>query len=292
MSHIARELKMLFYLNSHFNRYIKIDELVDLLEVTPRQVRRYREDLEQSGFRIDSRTGEDGGYKLKTRFSKSIMIPDNIMLALNLASKNNTSLFKELNQLPVIPKMKEVVSNSNSITDEQLEKGTLIVNAINNSKMISFIYENSEGRFNLSVKPYKVSYTNHSYYLRAVDHTDTLKSYDIDKMSDIKESDSFIPDEEIIKKTDEELSYYGIKDSKLVEAVLSYDDEINIKMIDRVFEYKGIINKEKKTYTVKSRSMNELFYPIFSLGSKVKIETKAVKNEYIKYLNGQLKALK
>lgn len=292
MSHIARELKMLFYLNSHRDRYVKIDELVDLLEVTPRQVRRYREDLEQNGFGIDSRTGEDGGYKLKTRFSKSIMIPDNIMLALNLASKNNTSLFKELNQLPVVPKMKEVVSNSNSITDEQLEKGTLIVNAINNSKMISFIYENSEGRFNLCVKPYKFLYTNHSYYLRAIDHTGQLKSYDIDKMSDIKESDSFIPNEVIIKKTDEELSYYGIEDSEPVEVVLSDIKETDIKMVDRVFEYKGIIDKDHNTYTVKSRSMNELFYPIFSLGSKVKIETEAVKNEFIKYLNSQLKALK
>ncbi len=47
MSHIARELKMLFYLNDHINRLVKISELSDLLEVTPRQVRRYRDDLEQ-----------------------------------------------------------------------------------------------------------------------------------------------------------------------------------------------------------------------------------------------------
>ena len=53
MSHIARELKMLFYLNSNMNRYVKIDELADLLEITPRQVRRYRDDLDQNGYFVD-----------------------------------------------------------------------------------------------------------------------------------------------------------------------------------------------------------------------------------------------
>ena len=52
MSHIAIELKMLFYLNDHMNRLVKISELSDLLEVTPRQVRRYRDDLEQCEFYI------------------------------------------------------------------------------------------------------------------------------------------------------------------------------------------------------------------------------------------------
>ena len=291
MSHIARELKMLFYLNKRYGDYVKIKELADLLEVTERQVRRYRDDLDQCDFLIDSTSGADGGYRLRKRLSRSLMIPDNIMLALNLSAKNNTSLFKELNELPVVSKMKEVVFNSNDITDDELENGTKIINAINKSRMISFVYENNKGKFERTVKPYKVLYTNHSYYLRAVDNTNELKNYDIDKMSDIKESDSFVPDEEVIKKTDEELSYYGIKDSTPVEVVLSYHSDVDIKMIDRVFEYKGIIDKDKRTYTVKSRSMNELFYPIFSLGKKVKIETKIVKDEYMKYLNDQLDAL-
>ena len=64
MSHIARELKMLFYLNNNINRYVKIDELADLLEITPRQVRRYRDDLDQNGYFVDELRGPAGGYKL------------------------------------------------------------------------------------------------------------------------------------------------------------------------------------------------------------------------------------
>ena len=36
MSHIARELQMLFYLNNHRNRYVKIKELANLFELDNR----------------------------------------------------------------------------------------------------------------------------------------------------------------------------------------------------------------------------------------------------------------
>ena len=290
MSYIARELKMLFYLNRRRDRYVQIEELADLLEVTPRQIRRYRDDLEQCNYSIESRTGEGGGYKLTTSLSRNLMIPDNIMLALNIAAKNNTSLFKELNELPVVSKMEKVVFNSNDITDDELDKLVDIVNAINNQKMISFDYDGIDKR--LTVEPYKVLYTNHTYYLRAVNYLNELRTYDVDKMSNIEEFEDFIADMDMAKRTDEETMLYGIKDGKVTEVVLRYDNDKDIKMINRVFEYKGVTNSNNKTYTVKSRSMNELFYPIFSLGKKVRIETEEVKNEYINYLNKQLKALK
>lgn len=290
MSHIARELKMLFYLNRRRDRYVQIEELADLLEVTPRQIRRYREDLVQCDFDITSRTGEGGGYKLRTSLSRNLMIPDNIMLALNIASKNNTSLFKELNSLPVVSKMEKVVYNSNDITDDELEKMVDIVNAINNHKMISFDYEGIDKK--ITVEPYKVLYTNHTYYLRAVNYLNELRTYDVDKIINIQEFEDYIIDMDIVRKTDEEMMLYGIKDGEITEVVLRYDNDSDIKMINRVFEYKGVIDTNKKTYTVKSRSMNELFYPLFSLGKKIKIETEEVKNEYINYLNKQLKALK
>ena len=63
MSHIARELQMLFYLNNHRNRYVKIKELAKLFELDNRQIRRYKDDLSIM-FDIESLSGADGGYKL------------------------------------------------------------------------------------------------------------------------------------------------------------------------------------------------------------------------------------
>ena len=121
MSHIARELKMLFYLNSHRNRYVKIDELADLLEVTPRQVRRYRDDLDQNGYSVEQLTGPTGGYRLIDSLDKSLMIPDNIMLALTLSGRNNESLLKTLHDLPVVPNIKKNLDGDNYISDHDIE---------------------------------------------------------------------------------------------------------------------------------------------------------------------------
>lgn len=295
MSHIARELKMLFYLNNNINRHVKIDELSDLLEVTPRQVRRYRDDLEQNGYFIDELRGPAGGYKLSEPLDKSLMIPDNIMLALNVSAKNNESLIKSLKELPVTSKFKEIVAGDNNVFDDQLEKLTIITKAINETKTISFDYPVKGKIINITINPYRILYTNHSYYIRACnDYVKDLRSFDVDKMDNIKILNSYQIKEEINKRVDKELSYYGLKDGENeTKLTLEYDNEITLKRIDRLFEYKGIIDKNNKTYTVLSRSENELYYPLFSLGtSHIKNLNEDFKIKYIEYLNKQLDALK
>ena len=63
MSKISNSLLMLFFLNKKLS-YTKISELADYLEVSNREVRRYRDDLEMAGFSIESKMGRDGGYRL------------------------------------------------------------------------------------------------------------------------------------------------------------------------------------------------------------------------------------
>ena len=62
MSRLGNAINMLLLLKSR--KKMKVDELAEELEVAPRQIRRYRGDLEQAGFAIFSTTGPDGGYKL------------------------------------------------------------------------------------------------------------------------------------------------------------------------------------------------------------------------------------
>ena len=65
-----------------------------------------------------------------------------------------------------------------------------------------------------------------------------------------------------------------------------------MRRIDRLFDNKGVIDEVNKTYTVKSLSENELFYPLFSLGTKdIKILNKDFKIKYMNYLKNQLDAL-
>lgn len=62
MSKVGNAINMLLLLKSR--KRMKIDELARELEVAPRQIRRYRDDLEQAGFVILSVSGPDGGYEL------------------------------------------------------------------------------------------------------------------------------------------------------------------------------------------------------------------------------------
>ena len=300
MSHIARELKMLFYLNDNINRYVKINELADLLEVTPRQVRRYRDDLDQNGYFVDELRGPAGGYKLAEPLDKSLMIPDNIMLALNIAAKNNESLIKSLKDLPITPKINKNIIQNEIISDNIMDNSVIIANAINDNKNILFHYidRNGEDR-DLKVSPYKIAHTNDTYYLLAKYESKTkgiyLAKYDIDMMSNILIKEEFKPEEKYIKESDEYLKYYGIKntDSKETKLVLKYNNESILRRIDRIFEYKGIIDKNNKTYTIYSKSENELFYPLFKLGTKnVEILNDDFKKAYKEYLENQFKAIK
>lgn len=300
MSHIARELKMLFYLNDNINRYVKIDELSELLEVTPRQVRRYRDDLDQNGYFVEEMRGPAGGYKLSEALDKSLMIPDNIMLALNIAAKNNESLIKSLKEIPVVPKINKDIIQNEIVSDNIMDNCVLLSNAINKHNKVLFHYKDRDNKhMDLIVNPYRLLYTNHSYYLLAVYDSKSkgtyLAKYDIDMMSNIILKEEFEFLDKYIKEADSYLKYYGIKstDTKETKLVLEYDNESILTRIDRLFEYKGIIDKDKKTYTVLSKSENELFYPLFSLGTThIKILNKEFKEKYYNYLNGQLDALK
>ncbi len=69
MSKISNTITMLNLLST--GRKYSIEELSKILEVTPRMVRTYKEELEKSGIYIDSIMGPYGGYVL----NQTIRIP-------------------------------------------------------------------------------------------------------------------------------------------------------------------------------------------------------------------------
>ena len=69
MSKLSNTLIMLKLLSS--KRKYTIKELAEILEVTPRMIRNYKDDLEKSGIYIDSIKGPYGGYVL----NQSIKLP-------------------------------------------------------------------------------------------------------------------------------------------------------------------------------------------------------------------------
>ena len=92
MSKISNVILMLQYLSN--GRKYSVKELSEKLEVTPRMVRMYKDELEKAGIYIDTIMGPYGGYVL----NQSIKIPKR---------KFKLSDYKFLKDLDVAPEYKD-----------------------------------------------------------------------------------------------------------------------------------------------------------------------------------------
>lgn len=298
MSEIARELKLLYYLDNKrkLNKYSSIKELAKELDISERQVRRYRDDLEQAGYFIQEKRGPGGGYMLLESINQSLMIPENIMLAISISARTNESLFSTLNSLPVVPKINKYIYGDTTISNDELKLLEVICMALKDSKIIKFKYETNyktQYNYDFIVKPYKIIYTNHTYYLKGVNtYKNDIRTFDINKISDIITCESFEVDKLIEEKINNDLDVFGIwnqGDIKTLE--LEYFNNKDEQTIDRFFEYKGEFNHENKIYKVNVRDSVECLIAIFSLYDKVKIKDDYFKNKYKEYLKKELAKL-
>lgn len=91
MSKISNVLTMLEYLSS--GRKYSIKELSDKLEVTPRMIRVYKDEIEKTGIYIDTIKGPYGGYVL----NQNINVPKRFITP-NAINVKNKTLFNLINR--------------------------------------------------------------------------------------------------------------------------------------------------------------------------------------------------
>ena len=91
MSKISNVLTMLEYLSS--GKKYSISELSEKLEVTPRMIRVYKEEIEKAGIYIDTIKGPYGGYVLNQNINvpKRFITPNEI----NVKNKNFLNLINK-----------------------------------------------------------------------------------------------------------------------------------------------------------------------------------------------------
>ncbi len=289
MSKISQELKVLLYLNQKKDNLVTIKEIADYLEISDRQARRYLEDLNNIlTIDIKAYRGPKGGYKLEKPLDEGFAIPENMALAMSIAMKRNEKIEKVLSELPNYV-ITETVVGDNQIDNIVMDNLELLIKAIENQQEISFIYKDFEKSIN--VQPYKIVFTNHTYYLFAT-YKSVLKKYDVRLVTDIKTLGSFKQDEKVLKSIKDSLSRYGIiNGNKATLKVKCYDLETLLKF-EKYFEGKGIKNLEEMTFEVIGNSEHELYYPLFRISTKhYEFLDEEFKNKYIKYLENQIKSI-
>lgn len=91
LSKISNVLSMLEYLSS--GKKYSIKELSELLEVTPRMVRVYKDELEKAGIYVDTLKGPYGGYVL----NQNIHVPKRFITP-NTVVVQNKIIFNSVNR--------------------------------------------------------------------------------------------------------------------------------------------------------------------------------------------------
>lgn len=140
MSKVSNTLLMLELLNS--GKKYSVQELADIIEVTPRMIRSYKEDLEKAGIYIDTIRGPYGGYVL----NQSIRIPKRkfkkndyeFLLSLNVDKEDE----KKLNELA--DKIRGIyfgsIDETLELNNETKQYYNIFVRAIKDSKKVKIKY--------------------------------------------------------------------------------------------------------------------------------------------------------
>ena len=292
MSKISQELKVLLYLNQRYNRprWVTIKEIADYLEVSDRQARRYLEDLNTiPEIDIETKLGRDGGYRLRTPLDKGFAMPENIVLAMSIAMKRNERIESVLSTLPNYVVTNTVVGD-NTIDNRVLDNLEILIAAIENQKEVIFTYLGRDNQY--YCQPYKIYYTNRTYYLLCANKNDEYRHLNVAGMTDIKQLGTFKLDKKIEEQVLKEINSYGIISGGESTLRVKCKDLEALLTFDNYFEGKGIKNLEELTYSVSSYSDNQLYYPLFRISTKCyEFLDEEFKNKYLFYLRAQIKSV-
>lgn len=171
MSKISNAITMINLLST--GKKYSIEELANILEVSPRMVRTYKEELEKAGIYIDSIMGPYGGYVLNS----SIRIPerkfkkkDYELLDKYIDNENNIEDKEKLNLLK--DKIRGIYINSKdeqiSLKDDILLNYNALTRAIKEKRKVKILYYSfNKGENERIIRPAEMILFNERWYCAA-----------------------------------------------------------------------------------------------------------------------------
>ena len=156
MSKITNALLMMKLLSN--GRVYSVKELSDELGVTERMVRNYKEQLEMSGYIIESFKGPGGGYFINknnfmninffNKYDLEVLdrIENEVIINDNELNKDFTELNKKLHSIYNSNKVLSEYKDVNVLISKNDEKVEIINNCINNKNNLLIDYLGSSGK--------------------------------------------------------------------------------------------------------------------------------------------------
>lgn len=116
MSKISKNIKMLDILSS--GKKYTCKQLAEILEISPRMVRLYKDELEKEGIYIDTFLGKDGGYQLRSKIDiPSILFNQNDIEIMDKAIKS----YRDEEELGNLINLKQKIVNYCKLINQEVD---------------------------------------------------------------------------------------------------------------------------------------------------------------------------
>lgn len=280
---IERLIGIVFYLLNREN--VTANQLAQQFQVSRRTILRDVDTLTLAGIPIYSEAGVNGGYAINKDFKVNEKIIDSrnseyMLLALQslksvYGNRKVEETYEKVKHIYsekeafIIPEIDFLVVKENEIVIEAVSR---LKEAIEQSKVIDFIYTNSKGKSRrVNLKPLHIYYKWYSWYIFG--HDSEKEDFRVFKVVRIKElrvrEETFISDynvEALLKQWDQERSEENL------QVTLKYFKEID-PLINEYFL--GNIIKEDSRFMIRVVEIKEEDFMSFSIilgfGKKVEV---------------------
>lgn len=182
MSKLSNTLAMLKILET--GRKYTVNELAEIIEVSPRMIKTYKADLEKAGIYIDTINGVYGGYVYnhKNNYDVSFNIKDvncieKILPLLDQRNKKNIEILLEKIKTIVIYSDAMLIKNQDA--DEMKRKYNIVSKALRNNSDIEIQYKNK----NKIITPHNLSFYKDFIYITGYSKYDNdLRTYNLNEI--------------------------------------------------------------------------------------------------------------
>lgn len=199
MSKITNALLMMKLLSN--GRVYSVKELSEELGVTERMVRNYKEQLEMSGYIIESFKGPGGGYfinknnfmniKFFNKYDLEVLdrIENEVIINDNELNKDFTELNKKLHSIYNSNKVLSEYKDVNVLISKNDEKVKIINNCINNKNNLLIDYLGSSGKITKrEIIPINVfEFENNIYVTAFCKLRGAIRHFSLDKILNMNE---------------------------------------------------------------------------------------------------------
>lgn len=196
MSKLSNIITMMELLNQ--GRKYSIEELSAILEVTPRMIRFYKEELEKAGIYIDTIRGPYGGYVLNQSIrlpSRKFKSSDYLLLERIESELKNNTFKKEISVLK--DKVRGVYQGSIQekleIGKEDKEKYNILSRAMKENRKVEILYYSyDKGENNRIIHPIDLYLYYDSWYVTAFcELRSDMRHFELKRIREIKLLEEF-----------------------------------------------------------------------------------------------------